>query len=58
MHVWSKVPDAVFDALAPSLADVVNGWAQGIEQGHFRYSAAIGRWDVPDWVPPELRPYT
>ncbi|GAA2535396.1 hypothetical protein [Winogradskya humida] len=58
VHVWSKVPDAVFDTLAPSVADVVNGWAQGIEQGYFRYSVAIGRWDVPGWVPPELRPYT
>jgi cell wall assembly regulator SMI1 len=58
VHVWDAVPDRVFDVLAPSWADVVNGWAEGIEQGHFRYSAAARRWDVPDRVPPRLRPYT
>lgn len=58
VHVWSRTPDAVFDVLAPSWADVVNGWAQGIEQGYFRYSAADGQWDEADWVPPELQPFT
>ncbi|MEU4221523.1 SMI1/KNR4 family protein [Actinoplanes sp. NPDC026623] len=58
VHVWSEVPDAVFEVLAPSWADVVNGWAQGIEQGHLRYSTADGQWDVPGWVPPQLRPFT
>lgn len=57
VHVWDAVPDRVFDVLVPSWADVVNGWARGIEQGHFRYSVSAGRWDVPDRVPPELQPF-
>ena len=58
VHVWDKVPDRVFDVQAPSWADVVNGWAQGIEQGYFRYSAADRQWDVPDRIPPQLRHFT
>jgi cell wall assembly regulator SMI1 len=58
VHVWSEVPDDVFSVIAPDWGVVVRGWAEGIEQGHFRYSTADGQWEVPGWMPPHLRRFT
>lgn len=53
VHVWSKVPDAVFEVQIPSLGEMVSGWASALEEGVFRWSPEEGRWADFITVPEE-----
>jgi cell wall assembly regulator SMI1 len=55
VHAWEHIPDDLFSVRAPSWGDVITGWAAGIEQRQFVYSADSGQWEIPHPLPAELR---
>jgi hypothetical protein len=58
VHVWSKVPDAVFDVLITSLGEMVDRWSSALEQGYFRWSKEAADWIYPFDLPAHVRQLT
>jgi hypothetical protein len=54
VHLWGKIPDAIFIVRFPSLGELVARWSSALEEGYFRWSPELADWITADTLPTEV----